>query len=145
MKVEMHEWQTVVSPEPLETTGLYCCIGVAVIYQGRGFMLHSPDIIVEQEEVIDPFFEAIERYIPLPSRSTTIPIVGGGHIDPTDAAEIQESTHACRSLLESKLKHAGFLLSGIRWAKRHQSHSLYIDTVRQRILRRTEEIETFLH
>jgi hypothetical protein len=140
MKVEMHEYRIATAPEPLETTGLGPCIGVAIIYANFGFALHSPDIIYERESVTDPFFMSLDAQIPNASRQDITPIIAGGshvHTGTSRDQEVHKSTLASRAEILERLSGAGFAQPNVRWAGPHEIASLFVDTRKRIIFRET--------
>jgi hypothetical protein len=131
MRVPQGEYRTAVYPDEteLETLGLGPCIGLAIISEHRGFLLHSPDVIVEAEDTMIPFFRDVERFIPRALRSTIKPLFAGGLLDSDE--QLREATYACRYTLRERLRGLGFGAPRMFWAQPDESHSIRLDLLKQ--------------
>jgi hypothetical protein len=147
MNVEMHEFGIAEAPEQMETTGLGPCIGVAIIHAQYGFVLHSPDLIMEYSSVTEPFFAALDARIPKSCRSGIVPVIAGGCLDTyigtAQDQEAHESTLASRAEVLKKLAEAGFSKPNVRWAEPHEIHSLFLDIEKRIIFRETVDMRDF--
>ena len=143
MNVEMNEFGMEESPDIIETTGLGPCIGVAIAYDKYGFILHSPDVIMEQESVTDPFFALLDNKIPSSYRQLIIPVIAGGCVDTyggsaAEDREIQERILAARKGILRRLTEFGFYKTNYRWANPGESQSLCVDWEEHKIIRITD-------
>ena len=133
----MHEFKTAVAPNVLITEGLGPCIGVGIIHEAQGFLLHSPDVIMESDE-IHSFFNLLHGQIPRISRAKIVPVVAGGSLEEYsgDASdeEIRESTRECRRETLRLLTKAGFGRPNIRWGEANQCNALILDLKKRVII-----------
>lgn len=134
VKIDQQEFGTATAPAEMETTGLGPCIGVAIVYRQRGFILHAAHVIIEREHLTDPFFRLLDTHIPPAERSTIAPVVAGGCLESygTDEdEELQEDTRECRRHIVERLAGAGFAEPRVRWGEPDDIHSIFLDLHKQ--------------
>lgn len=131
MIVDMHEFRTATHPDILETTGAGPCVIVALAYRKRGFLLHSPDPLVEWDRVVIPFFQALDKHVPRDVRPGIRPLLAGAAFDDNDAEAddggVRESTMNARWEIRDALRKAGFSNVLSVWGKPGESHSVTLD------------------
>jgi hypothetical protein len=156
VNVEMHEYKIVKAPGTLKTLGLGPCIGVGIIHADHGFLMHSPDGIMESETVTDPFFVQVKARIPSSCRLAIKPVVAGGClsllIGEAEDEETAEEISASRNRILEKIVDAGFATPFIRWAEAHEIQSLlvypkeqviFLETIDERNLSLPPRLEPF--
>jgi hypothetical protein len=130
MEVIQGKFGTAVIPEDscLETIGLSTCIGVAVISNQRGFLLHIND---PGDSETDALFQAFDRFIPSDLRSRIRPILFGAVIEDIfhdeNDADIRRLTIEFRNQIKDRLCKAGFGTPRLLWAQAGQTHSMHLD------------------
>lgn len=93
----------------LSTDGLGPCIGVAVGYKDRMFLLHTADPLGAPGD-FEKFLALLDVAIPLEAKKHVRPVLAGGALEdyPFRKAEIHEDTSASRQHAFDSLKARGF-------------------------------------
>jgi hypothetical protein len=107
--LEMFDYE-VDSDEDLHTYGLGPCVGIAVGYNSRVSMLHSPQPDCGGAE---QFFADLCSAIPLEARATVRPILAGALS--TVLQKMPESLVRTRAWVESEMKQMGFGTPHVYW------------------------------
>ena len=117
--------------EWMHTTGLAPCIGVVISFNGRGFMLHTPDAVVESKSNTDPFFKQVEQEIPRANRGGIYPVVAGGRIENNDVcnAEIK----CARQYVLKKISSLDFGQPHECWCPEGYSQNLSLETATNKV------------
>jgi hypothetical protein len=131
MEVDPSEFGTEAAPEDLETHGLGPCIGVAIIYKQRGFLLHSPHVIVERISVVDPFLASLKTRIPERERRRIRPLLAGGSSQGIFGEKGDPEVLECRREIARLLVDIGFPNLREIWAGHFEVHDLYLDLTKQ--------------
>lgn len=141
MNVDQGDFGTAVAPEQLSTTGLGPCIGAALIYQQRGFVMHAQHAIIERETLTNHFFTLLDQHIPAAARASVTPVLVGGSIEDDEPGEAPGLRIAdCRLEIVSRFADKGFAAPVIRWCGAHEIHSLHLDLVKEVIFLETNDI-----
>jgi hypothetical protein len=130
--VNQHEYKTIIAPNELETCGVGPCIAVAIIFQNRGFLFHTPHLYFDEDSIVEPFLQDVHSFISTTKRKMILPVIVGGSFETTkvrgvDIADINEMTADCRIDVQQLLLVAGFGEPRIRWGRPNESQNLRCD------------------
>lgn len=130
MRIYQGEFATVALPDDthLETAGLGPCIGVAIISNGRGFLLHADDPF---DRATNDMFAALEKFIPAAKRAQIRPLLAGGVIEPlfgnSEDDDIRNMTLDHREEIKRRLREAGFGKPRYMWAEPLHTQAINLD------------------
>lgn len=132
MHVDQHEYKTTIAPNELETYGVGPCIAVAIIFQNRGFLFHTPYLDFDEDSIVEPFLADVASCISTTKRKMISPIIVGGSFETmkvrgVDIAGVNEMTADCRIDVQQLLLAAGFAEPRIRWGRPSESQNLRCD------------------
>ena len=134
--VNEHEYKTERAPIHLETYGAGPCIAVALIFQNRGFLFHTPFLHFDEDSIVEPFLDDVETFIPLDQRSSISPVIVGGSFENIfvkglDIDDMNKMTADCRIDVQQLSLATNFGEPRIRWGRPNESQTLRCDSLNQ--------------
>lgn len=123
----MHDFKVNVD-QNLDTCGIGPCIGIAVFFDGRGSLLHSPDPRITAGI---EFFAGLEGAIPALKRAEIRPVVCGGKLGKDIRGGAKEAKRV-KQWVGEKLAQLGFGEPHFRWcpANEFAAQELSVDVTK---------------